>query len=434
MGLKACAAALLLAASCGVRADPIPPGWEADHVTPIGFSGLGGHFGAFKLSIRRVGGRWYLYMGHSFEQGWSILDVTDPTDPRYVKFIPYSAPKGWLTAQMTLHDDLMVTALNRFTDGDPADGGILLWDIRNPTDPQLLSHFTTGPQGTHRNSYPGGKYAYLSTSMEGYAGFIMLIVDVSDPRHPKEAGRWWMPGQKAGEAAPAVPPSFHGPVNLSPDGKMASLPYTPSVVNLDMSDVAHPRLIGALQMTPPFNYVDIQSVHSVLPLWDRKLLFASSEARAPGCDKEALNFAALIDNKDPAKPRLMSMFPLPRPPKDAPYHNFCQKGGRFGPHNVSQEIHLADVEKPGNLIYIAYFNAGLRVFDISDPYLPTETGWFIPPERPNLPEQSGAHASPINWTEDVLADTRGNIYISDDKWGIFVLRYTGEGQPAPTAR
>jgi len=424
----------VLLAAGPARADAIPRGWQAEHVRPVGFSALGGHFGAFKLSIKQAGGRWYLYMGHSFEQGWSILDVTDPKSPRYVRFIPYTAPRGWLTAQMTLHGDIMVTALNSFTDRDPADGGILIWDISDPTAPRQVSRFTTGPQGTHRNSYPGGPYAYLSTSMAGFSGFILQIVDLSDPAHPREAGRWWAPGQKEGEPAAAVPPSFHGPANISPDGRMATMPYTPWVLNLDISDIAHPRRIGALQMTPPFNYVDIQSLHTVLPLWDRKLLFASSEARAPGCDKEALNFAALIDNKDPTRPRLISMFPVPRPPRGLPYKDFCDKGGRFGPHNTNQEIHLPDVEKPGNLIYIAYFNAGLRVFDISDPHLPTETGWFIPPERPGLAEQSGAHASPVNWTEDVLVDTRGNIYITDDKWGVFILRYTGAGQPAPTAR
>ena len=69
-----------------------------------------------------------------------------------------------------------------------------------------------------------------------------------------------------------------------------------------------------------------------------------------------------------------------RPPAGWPYKNFCEKGGRFGPHNVNQEIHLPDVEKPGNLIYLTYFNAGLRVFDIKDPIQPEETGWFIPPQ------------------------------------------------------
>jgi hypothetical protein len=40
----------------------------------------------------------------------------------------------------------------------------------------------------------------------------------------------------------------------------------------------------------------------------------------------------------------------------------------------------------------------------------------------------------VNQTEDVLVDTRGNIYITDKQWGLFILKYTGEGEPAPTAK
>lgn len=54
--------------------------------------------------------------------------------------------------------------------------------------------------------------------------------------------------------------------------------------------LASPKRIGALQMTRLFARVGVQSVHTVLPLWDRRFLFASSE---------------------------------PRPPKGAPYKDFC---------------------------------------------------------------------------------------------------------------
>ena len=419
-----------------VRADPIPPGWEASNMRPIGYSDLDGRNGGFKMAIRQVAGRWYLYMGHLWHHGWTIVDVTDPANPKVAKWIP--GPENTWTIQMTLHDNLMITALQKSSAGwgndpdKPNDEGVLIWDIANPTEPKLLSQWKTGADGTHRNSYPGGKYAYLSAGMPGVRNHILVILDVSDPKNPKEAGRWIEPGQLNSEPAPPLPIGFHGPANISPDGKMATMGYAPAIINLDISDIAHPKLIGSLTMTPPFISAGQQSEHTALPLWDRKLIFVNSEASAENCDRDALNYAALIDNKDPAKPRLMSLFPLPLPPKGAPYASFCDKGGRFGPHNTNQEIHLPDVEKPGNLIYLTYFNAGLRVYDIKDPRQPQESGWFIPPQ-PTKRVGPVPASKLVQQTEDVLVDTRGNIYVTDKQWGLFVLRYSGPDQPAPTA-
>jgi hypothetical protein len=28
----------------------------------------------------------------------------------------------------------------------------------------------------------------------GFSSNILVVLDISDPAHPKEAGRWWMPG------------------------------------------------------------------------------------------------------------------------------------------------------------------------------------------------------------------------------------------------
>src|SRR5207253_7402850 len=108
-----CATALVMTAfaSAGAFADPIPPGWQGDRLKVIGFSGLGGHYGAFKMALNHpANGRWYLYMGHSFDLGWCILDVTNPQDPKYVKFIPYDGPKDWITSQ-----DRKSTRLNSVT-------------------------------------------------------------------------------------------------------------------------------------------------------------------------------------------------------------------------------------------------------------------------------------------------------------------------------
>src|SRR5450755_2084248 len=78
-------AALLTARA---SADQIPTGWEASNLKPIGYSGLDGRGGAFKMAIKHVNDKWYLFMGHEWHRGWTILDVTDPTDPKFVKFVP----------------------------------------------------------------------------------------------------------------------------------------------------------------------------------------------------------------------------------------------------------------------------------------------------------------------------------------------------------
>jgi hypothetical protein len=426
--------AVAVVAQRSANAQQIPAGWAAGHMNPIGYSDLDGRGGAFKMAIKEVNGRWYLYMGHLWHRGWTIADVTDPTRPRVAKFIP--GPENTFTIQMDLHDAIMITAIQRIIPGwggdpaKPAEEGVLIWDISDPLSPKQLSHWKTGGGGTHRNSYPGGNYAYLSAGMPGYRGSIFLILDISDPRNPKEAGRWWMPGQKEGEPRTGPPAGFHGPAVV--EGNTAYLGYAPAAVILDIADKSNPKLVGRLDMSPPFISAGVQAVHSVLPIPGKPVLFSASEASAEGCDAD-LNHAAMIDIKDPTKPRMISFFPLPLPPADAPFTNFCDKGGRFGPHNTNHHWHSPDVQKQGDLIYLTYFNAGLRVFDIRNPRMPKEVGWFVPPE-PTTRVGPIPTTKLVTQTEDVLVDRRGNIYVTDKQWGLWVLRYTGTGAATAAAQ
>jgi hypothetical protein len=214
---------------------------------------------------------------------------------------------------------------------------------------------------------------------------------------------------------------------VTADGKKAYLGYGPAAVILDISDISKPREIGRLTISPPFGGL---AAHSVLPIPGKPVMFMNGEATGGGdtpngelACSSPLTISAMLDIKDESKPRLMSVFPTPVPPKNVPYTDFCDKGGRFGPHNTNLEYHLPDVEKQGDLIYLTYFNAGLRLYDIKDPRLPKEVGWFIPP-TPVKRYGPLPYDKLVNETEDVLVDTRGNIYITDKHWGMFVLRTT----------
>jgi hypothetical protein len=79
---------------------------------PVGYSGLEGRGGAFKMAIKQVNGHWYLFLGHLWNRGWSIVDVTQPEDPKYLKFVP--GPDNTWTIQVDFHDNLLLTGLQDF--------------------------------------------------------------------------------------------------------------------------------------------------------------------------------------------------------------------------------------------------------------------------------------------------------------------------------
>ena len=72
---------------------------EARNVRLVGYSDVEGR-PAFKLGIQAVGDRWYLYCGHLWHRGWTILDVTTPSRPAFVKFLP--GPENTWTIQMNV--------------------------------------------------------------------------------------------------------------------------------------------------------------------------------------------------------------------------------------------------------------------------------------------------------------------------------------------
>lgn len=428
------AAFVLLLAPPGLRialgAEPnVPVGWTARNLEPLGYAKLGSPR-TFKLGLKRDGERWFLFVGEGGSgvregTGFRVVDVTDPAHPRSIAHIPVENGDG----QLTVHGDLLIAG-RQLPFPPPSAGGSMqhpfkgaaasptalasLFDISDPAQPRKLSDWTTAGWGTHRNGYPGGRYAFMSAWVEGYRGqSILQILDVTDSTQPKEVGRWWMPGQAEGEAETLPPPGYHGPPVLSADGRMLTLGFTPAVINLDISDPAHPRLIGRLDFAP-LPAVGTQAIHSVVPIGG-SLLHVNTEPSAPGCGKESASFAAIVDNADPARPRLVSYYPRPRPDPGTGLRSFCEKEGRFGPHNVNTELHQDGVQQTAPTVFMTYFNAGLRMFDVSDPYAPIETGWFLPKIGPWSEGRRGL--------EDVLVDTRGNIYATNGReGGIWVLR------------
>jgi len=100
----------------------------------------------------------------------------------------------------------------------------------------------------------------------------------------------------------------------------------------------------------------------------------------------------------------------------------------FGPHNIHEPHYHPALEDRNDRIYCCYFHAGLRVYDISDPFVPREIAYFIPPDPPKwLFNNKTGDLFPgprIGTAEDIVVDNRGNIFIDTFQDGIYALRCT----------
>jgi hypothetical protein len=432
---------LMLTAWAIGKAQGIPAGYSAKGIVPVGYTDMNGR-PAFKLSVKEHKGRWYLFTGHFWHSGWSVVDVTDTSKPKVVKFIE-GPPNTW-TLQMELHGDMMITSLEKIFPnfgGDttkPFSEGVYIWDISDPLNPKKLGHYKTGGTGTHRNFYNGGNYMHLAAGMPGYKGNIYVIVDIGDPKKPLEVSRWWVPGQKDTEtehhyvdkkhpdekATPSNHPShvfcgsdhevsLHGPPYVVDN--LAYLPYgAAGMVVLDISDIKTPKQVSRLDFSPPFH--NRFGVHGALPVARKGIAFVNSEDVSYG--EGALFHASIVDIKDIENPRLISLFPQPLTPTGTSYR---EEKGWSGPHNFNHLLHNPHVQGQGDLFYMTWFNAGLRVYDVSDVQVPKEIGYFMPPKPTKrfgpMPEDDL-----VVQTEDVLVDRRGYIYITDKNMGIYILR------------
>ena len=351
------------------------------------------------MQVQREGDA--LYVGHFGPSGagTSILDASDPTDLRLVT--QWHAPPGSHTHKVQVADGLLLVNHEQFRGGDPYSAGMAVYELGDAYAPQQIGWFDSTGRGVHRIVWRGGRYAYVSAIPEGFDDRIWVVVDMADPANPVEAGRWWWPGQwLAGEEDPTWPEgkryaAHHGLV----DGDIAYVGYCDAgVVVLDISDVSRPVKLANLSWSPGGD------THTCMPLPGRDLLVVTDETVTDRCAGEE-HLVRLVDVSDPRDPRVVSVCPPPE-------GDFCERGLRFGPHNTHEN-------RPGSycsadLVFVTYFNAGLRVYDVSDAQAPVEVAHWIPETPP------GQEACQIN---DVFVATDHLVYVTDRvNGGVYVLQ------------
>ncbi len=423
---------------------------------------------AYQPVITRQGDRWIAYVGHHGGQrlnpltgqtelsGTSIVDVTDPARPRYLHHIP-GAPGEAEAGGASM---VRVCAGKELPRGVPGKTYLLrtlgnlaheIWDVSEPARPSLLTTVVKGLNGTHKNWWECGTgIAYLVSDGRptGWrSNRITRIYDLSDPAQPRFIREFGLPGQQPGSTGPA-PEGVHGPIayksrvyfaygtgakgalqivdrdKLLKGNPQAASPFEPTVENL-----VYPQ-IGKLDMAPDWGGHTSFPVLGI-PVADwasntqgrlRDFVLLVSESLKNEC-QEIRQLSFMVDVTMESRPWPVSTFEVPESSG-----RFCSRGGRFGPHSSNESFTPIYY---GRLVFISYFNAGVRAVDIRDPLHPREAGFYIPAVTSKTDKRcgkaNGAERCRVAiQTNNVEVDDRGLVYIVDRAdTGMHILEVTG---------
>jgi hypothetical protein len=347
------------------------------------------------------------YIGNmSAPDGTVIFDVSDPRNPRE------RARLGMFTGthshKVRVENDLMVVNRERnpFQPGAPAEfrGGLGIYDVSRPTEPRLITNWETQGMGVHRFDFDG-RYAYISPTVKGYVGNIVMILDLADPARPVEVGRWWMPGQwTEGGETPAwkgTDRRCHHPLRLG--NRLYTSYWHGGFVILDIEDMSRPKLVSAYNTYPPFPWPTHTCLALPFAVQNRRIMLVASEDAGRARDFYPA-FLWVYDITDESHP--------------TPFASYQVEGIDGTPQPEFTGVHQPSEVVTGTEIPVAWFAYGLRVLDFANPHAPKEVAWYMPDPAPGQGDRARVQSN------DVTVDSRGLIYLLDRIRGCHILERT----------
>jgi len=446
---------------------------EASNIRLVGFNDLQAR-SAYQPTIHKQGDRYIAYVGHhgaSYDakprnpingtqefNGTSIVDVTDPGQPKYLAHIPGAegGPESG-GAQMTRVCD------GRGLPKGDANAVYLLrpfgrlaheiWNVADPANPKLVTRIGGDYKDTHKSWWECDTgIAFLVSGVPGWRAQRMLeVYDLGDPSRPAKIRDFGLPGHEPG-ATGAVPSDLHGPISTGPQGNRLYLAYGPlnggifQIVDREKllqgpkeatpANLRYPE-VGRLDMSP------LHGAHTSFPLLqmplaefaksrvgavrDFVMIVSEATGRANGC-QETHQMVWFADISVEAKPMMVSNFSVPESSG-----NYCDRGVRFGAHSSNENTAPVFHKK---LAFITYFAGGVRALDVRNPYHPREVGHFIPAmteatEKRCFKIDGQERCTTSIQSNNVETDDRGYIYVVDRaNTGMHILELTGDARAA----
>ncbi|HVA61509.1 MAG TPA: hypothetical protein VNG13_13375 [Mycobacteriales bacterium] len=374
--------------------------------------------------------------------GTQVVDVSNPAHPELTGNLDTPALDGpWESLKVNQPRGLLA-GVGGFG-GDVA--GPLYFDVYDvKTDcahPKLLASVPFDTPNGHEGNWAPDGMTYYGTNL---AGGLSAAIDVSNPASPAPI----TVGQPGGCAV------NHG-LSLSDDGKTLYVAcISPEGLKIVDTSAIQDRAAGATfgSTIGSLSWSDGSTGQVPIPIsygTHPYILFVDEGGGTccGGVSGVPAGAARIIDIANPAAPKIISVLRLAiQTPKYAKQNQAEIAGnGSFG-----YQAHYCAVDREHNPTAAAcgYFQSGIRVFDIRNPYQPHEIAYFNPPAQvakhgqlPGSEHDGGPNNSqPPNMTADwcssqirfyTAADGSHELWAQCQDNGFMVLKFTNAVYPLP---
>ena len=135
----------------------------------------------------------HAFIGHMFSDGYSVVDVRDPRNPKTVAFVaapkntrshhlqsPRRHPARRQRSEYLGHAAICepgrllreVAGRDSVQTEQPFGAGMRVFDVSQPAKPREIGFLNTAGLGAHRIWWVGGRYAYVSVHFEGFIDHV----------------------------------------------------------------------------------------------------------------------------------------------------------------------------------------------------------------------------------------------------------------------
>ena len=300
-----------------------PRGADAQLIQ-LGRGGISEHHSGDVWVFEGVDGRDYAYIGTFMWDWMKVWDVTDPSNPVLTDSLQLDARR---INDVKIHPNNRLGIVTREGASSRRNGMVFL-DLSTPAHPEILSEYTETVTGGVHNVWISGEHELVYAVHNGTRA--VHVIDISDPETPLEVGRWGIDSEQR---------SLHDV--MVQDGYAYVSYWDDGVVILDVGAGSH----GGTPTTPAFVSQFKYPIGNTHVAWRYgQYLFVGDEIFPAEWDANgaihARGYIHVLDVSDIENPVEVAKYEVPE----------------AGAHNVWIE---------DDKMYVGYYQAGLRVVDIS---------------------------------------------------------------------